>query len=84
VYVGNIPDEEVYENDIVEHFAQYGKVVSVVFSRKFGKMLGDYKKQDELNKKIYKQEVKVRILAEEQGKDPDRAAATNRILVDLK
>ena len=84
VYAVGIPDEGMTSKEIVEHFSQYGKVVDVEFSRKMGKMMKAYRKQDELNKKIYKQEIKVRILAEEQQVDPEEAVKTNRELLKLK
>lgn len=43
VYATGIPTQGVTERDIIEHFAQYGKVIDVVFSRKFGKMMKVYK-----------------------------------------
>lgn len=66
IYVTNLPPTGVTKHDIVEHFAQYGKIEEVTFSRKFGSMMNEYKKQDTLNKKIYKQEVKYNIMKEDK------------------
>ena len=37
---------------IEEHFSHYGKIEEVVFSRRFGNMMKDYMRQDNLNKEI--------------------------------
>jgi hypothetical protein len=84
VYAIGIPDEGMTKKEILEHFSQYGKVIEVEFSRKMGKMMTAYRKQDDLNKRIYKQEIKVRILAEEQKVDLEEAVRTNRQLLELK
>ena len=73
----------VTEKDIEEHFAQYGKVVEITFARKFGKMMKVYKKQDELNKTICKQEAKIRIIAQRHNKDVDQALIWDKTLQKL-
>ncbi|CAI2377567.1 unnamed protein product [Moneuplotes crassus] len=70
-------------HEVEEHFAQYGKVVEVIFARKFGKMMKIYKKQDALNKKIFKREAKIRILAEENGRNPNKEVSLDQKLQKL-
>ncbi|CAI2374106.1 unnamed protein product [Moneuplotes crassus] len=73
----------ITEKDVEEHFAQYGKIVEITFARKFGKMMKIYKKQDLLNKKIFKREAKIRVMAEDQGKDPDKEVTVDSVLQKL-
>ena len=69
---------------IVEHFSHYGKIEEVVFARRFGNMMKDYMRQDNLNKEIIKQEVKTKILAENANIDQNEALKNNKSLLKLK
>jgi hypothetical protein len=43
IYAVGLPEEDATEADVIEHFAQYGKVVEVIFARKIGRMMKAYK-----------------------------------------
>ena len=84
IYVTNVPMTGVSKKDIVEHFSQYGNIQEVTFSRKFGNMMGEYKKQDALNKKIYKQEILAEIQAEDEEIPDKNVQKSKELLIKLK
>ena len=51
-YVVGFPDDAVTEQDIRDHFSTYGPIEEVVFSRRFAKLIKDYRAQDEANKAL--------------------------------
>ena len=51
-YVTGFSDDAVTEEEIREHFSSYGPIVQVVFSRRFAKLIKDYRAQDEVNKNL--------------------------------
>ena len=73
---------ELERQVVIEHFSHYGKIEEVVFARRFGNMMKDYMRQDNLNKEIWKLEVKIEIMADKNRADTEKKI--NKPLIKLK
>lgn len=69
IYVTGFPDDAVSKEEMITHFSKFGPVQEVIFSRRFAKLIKDYRGQDTLNKRMKKREIIVKIKAAEQGED---------------
>lgn len=73
IYVTGFPDDAVTKEDVRNHFSKWGKIEEIIFARRFAKMIGDYTDQDNLNKKLKKREITVKVKARDNGEDPVQA-----------
>jgi hypothetical protein len=78
IYVTGFPDDFINEEEIREHFKQYGEIVEVVLTRRFKNMMNDYLEQDKVNKLLKKREINVKIKAEEKGEDVGDAVKNDK------
>jgi hypothetical protein len=79
IYVTGFPDDFINEEELRDHFKQYGEIVEVVLARRFRHIMINYMKRDKVNELFKKREIKVKIISQEKGEDVvDHVVKTER------